>query len=570
MFLKTENILHTLSLMIFHKQNHIATDCLLILFITAVIYLPLLGIPAWDGNEPIRVIIAKGMLEKGNWMIPLLHGNPYFTKPPLMNWLIAASGSLFGMVNEWTSRLPSVVVVFLTGISVYFLTSRWLSREGSLLASISTLSMVELIAKGRTAEIDSLFIFLVVLILLVWINGYARQWKPAVLWGISLTLTGIGFLAKGPQLIAYFYLTVFGYLLVKKRLRFFFSLSHVLGILCFLLVLVIYLSFILQWVPFDKYMKMWISQITERAETKHSLSFLGHLVSYPFEAVFSFLPYTLLLLPLVIYRDLRRTAKEVLANEILVFSLIMIIINFPLYWLLPNARFRYFLPAGPFVAIATAVLFEFYLRRASEQYDITSFFHRFLKILALTSFISVLAVIPLIWYLKLQFTLSLLLFVSILIFLAVYIRARLYAIPFKRIPVILALLTGFFYLTYTAIDVQSEAKKDNNPKTIAQEINRLLPQDTQTVYEIGYRRFLGVMCYLNKNVIQINTFSDLKTLKNQGADVYFLFDTKFLEKRPDNEKKILSEDIQWEKVYSKYFTESRGEIVLARMKMAKG
>jgi hypothetical protein len=59
-------------------------------------------------------------------------------------------------------------------------------------------------------------------------------------------------------------------------------------------------------------------------------------------------------------------------------------------------------------------------------------------------------------------------------------------------------------------------------------------------------------------------------LKNQGADVYFLFDTKFLEKRPDNEKKILSEDIQWEKVYSKYFTESRGEIVLARMKMAKG
>lgn len=554
---------------IFHKQNHVATDCLLILFITAVIYLPLLGIPAWDGNEPIRVIVAKGMLEKGNWMIPLLHGNPYFTKPPLMNWLIAASGSLFGIVNEWTSRLPSVVVVFLTGISVYFLTSRWLSREGSLFASISTLSMVELIAKGRTAEIDSLFIFLVVLILLVWINGYARQWKPAMLWGISLTLTGIGFLAKGPQVIAYFYLTVFGYLLVKKRLRFFFSLSHVLGILCFLLVLVLYLSFILQWVPFDKYMKMWISQITERAETKHSLSFLGHLVSYPFEAVFSFLPYTLLLIPLVIYRDLRRTAKEVLANEILVFSLVMIIINFPLYWLLPNARFRYFLPAGPFVAIATAVVFEFYLRRASEHYDITAFFHRFLKILALTSFMSVLAVIPLIWYLELRFTLSLLVFMSILIFLAVYIRAQLYTMLFKRIPVILALLTGIFYLTYTAIDVQSEAKKDNHPKKIAHEINRLLPQDTQTVYEIGYRRFLGTTCYLTQEVIQIDTFSALKSLKNRGNKIYFIFDTKYLSSRSNEEQRIFSREIQWEQLYSKYFSGSRERIVVGCLKEQK-
>jgi 4-amino-4-deoxy-L-arabinose transferase-like glycosyltransferase len=45
------------------------------------------------------------MLETGNWMLPLLHGKPYLLKP-LMNWLMAASGVIFGTLNEWTSRIP--------------------------------------------------------------------------------------------------------------------------------------------------------------------------------------------------------------------------------------------------------------------------------------------------------------------------------------------------------------------------------------------------------------------------------------------------------------------------------
>ncbi len=537
-------------------------DCILMLFITAVIYLPFLGLPAWDGNEPLRVIVAKGMFEKGNWMIPMLHGQPYFTKPPMMNWLIAASGGLLGDFNEWTTRLPSVFIVFLTAVSVYFLTSKWLGREGRLFAAISTLSMIGLIEKGRTAEIDSLFIFFVMLVLLLWINGYVRQWKPSALWGISLTLLGIGFLAKGPQVIAYFYLTVFGYLLFRKRLSFFFSKSHMAGIGLFVLVLAVYLSFVLRWVPFDDYMKMWISQITERAESKHSLSFLGHLISYPLEAVLSFLPCTLFIVPLLLYKDLRRESKTFLNNEILVYSLIMIIINFPLYWLLPNARFRYFLPAGPFVAIAIAVFFEFYLNKAKEIEKINIFFKRFLKILSWTALVSALIIIPLMLFLRLTFSFSIISLIICIILLALFILYRMNSIQIKRIPVLPALLAGLFFLTYTGIDLQYQFKKDISPKKIAHEINLILPQDVDTVYEIGYRRFLGVTCYVTKEVLQLNNFSDLKSLQDKGTGVYFIFDTKFLSTRDEEEKRIFTQDIRWEKVYSKYVSGSRGEIVV--------
>jgi len=158
---------------------------------------------------------------------------------------------------------------------------------------------------------------------------------------------------------------------------------------------------------------------------------------------------------------------------------------------------------------------------------------------------------------------------SFLIFLTVYIRAQLYRIPFKRIPVILALLTGMFYLTYTAIDVQSEAKKDNHPKKIAHEINRLLPQDTRTVYEIGYRRFLGTTCYLTQEIVQIDTFSALKSLQNRGNKIYFIFDTKFLSSRSDEEQKIFAQEIQWEQLYSKYYNSSRERIVVGCLKDQK-
>jgi 4-amino-4-deoxy-L-arabinose transferase-like glycosyltransferase len=161
-------------------------DYTLLLLVTVVIYLPFLGLAAWDGNEPLRVIIAKDMLKTGNWVIPMLHGKPYFVKPPLMNWLVAGSISVFGAFNEWTTRFPSVMASFLTSVVVYSLAGKWFRREGRLFAALGTLTMFSLIQKGTLAEIDSLLIFLTALSALLWINGYLRQWRPVYVWSVSL------------------------------------------------------------------------------------------------------------------------------------------------------------------------------------------------------------------------------------------------------------------------------------------------------------------------------------------------------------------------------------------------
>jgi 4-amino-4-deoxy-L-arabinose transferase-like glycosyltransferase len=549
-------------------NNNSVKDCFLLLLLTAFIYLPFLGFPFWDGNEPLRVIIAKEMLKTGDWIIPMLHGRPYFTKPPMMNWLIAGSGSLFGVVNEWTSRIPSVCMVFATSLSIYSLTRKWLSREGRLFAAIAALCMIGLIKKGRTAEIDTLFIFFVVLILLVWLNGYVRQWKPALLWSITLSLVGLGFLTKGPQIIAYFYMTVFAYLFYRKRLSFFFSKSHLFGLLFFVLILVIYMSLILQYVTLERYIQMWVNQIADRAESKTSFSFFGHLLFYPIEGILSFMPWMLMTIPMLYSRDIRRYAKDFLGNELFVFSLVMIIINFPLYWFLPNARFRYFLPAGPFVAIGLAFLFEMYLKRAKENPAIERFFRGILTFCSVAALISSIGIIAAVFFLKTKtspsFTPYLLILLCSVIFWGMYIIYIKYEISLHRVPLQLTLITGLLFITYAYIDTQFDTAKENNPRNIAKRINSVLPDDIVRIYEMGYRRFLGITCYVNKDIIQADEFSDLKALVGRKNKVYFLFDTKYLESK-DSGKKAFGE-IVWERVYSEFFEDSRGNIVLGYIK----
>ena len=90
---------------------------LIVILIWAALYLPALGSLAIKGEEGRRILPGITMLETGNYLVPQVGGETYFRKPPLINWLVAASLKIFRMQNEWTARLPSVICVLLVAIS---------------------------------------------------------------------------------------------------------------------------------------------------------------------------------------------------------------------------------------------------------------------------------------------------------------------------------------------------------------------------------------------------------------------------------------------------------------------
>ncbi|HEV8185165.1 MAG TPA: hypothetical protein VGP40_04355, partial [Chthoniobacterales bacterium] len=58
----------------------------IVLVLWAAIYLPGLGTLQIKGEEGRRILPAITMLQTGNYIVPQVGSDPYFTKPPLVNW----------------------------------------------------------------------------------------------------------------------------------------------------------------------------------------------------------------------------------------------------------------------------------------------------------------------------------------------------------------------------------------------------------------------------------------------------------------------------------------------------
>ncbi len=59
----------------------------IVLLVWAAIYLPGLGSLEIKGEEGRRILPAVTMLQTGNYLVPYVGSEPYFRKPPLVNWI---------------------------------------------------------------------------------------------------------------------------------------------------------------------------------------------------------------------------------------------------------------------------------------------------------------------------------------------------------------------------------------------------------------------------------------------------------------------------------------------------
>ncbi|MGC3989855.1 MAG: glycosyltransferase family 39 protein [Chthoniobacteraceae bacterium] len=196
----------------------------------ALIFLPALGTTEYKGEEPRRVLPAVSMLQTGNLVVPMLCGEPFLRKPPLVNWLIAASFHLTGKQNEWAARLPSVLAVWLLGAGIFLFCRRWLGVETALVAAMIAITHVGMVDKGRMAEIEAEYIALSGLATVGWLALHRRKASPWQQWLVAGTLLGISFLAKGPVNLIFFYPVVLGVLIAEREWRTLFSPAHLAGL----------------------------------------------------------------------------------------------------------------------------------------------------------------------------------------------------------------------------------------------------------------------------------------------------------------------------------------------------
>ena len=201
-----------------------------VVLVWAVIYLPALGSIAIKGEEGRRILPAVRMLETGNYLVPQVGSNPYYRKPPLVNWLVAASFKFFGVRNEWTARLPSALSVLAVAIALVTIACACLGARGSIISAMIWLTNIGIIEKGRLIEIEALYVSLCGLAIVLWLSFFLQKKSPWLTWLPASVFLGLGLLAKGPTHLLFFYGIVIAVLAYWKDWRVLVHPAHFVGL----------------------------------------------------------------------------------------------------------------------------------------------------------------------------------------------------------------------------------------------------------------------------------------------------------------------------------------------------
>jgi 4-amino-4-deoxy-L-arabinose transferase-like glycosyltransferase len=275
--------------------NSRAASLLIVIAVWAALYFPALGSLAIKGEEGRRILPGITMLQTGNYLVPQVGGETYFRKPPLVNWLVAASFKFTGIQNEWTARLPSVICVLLVALSFVTVARNSLGNRGSTIAALMWLINAGILEKGRLIEIEALYVSLCALAIVLWLSFWLQKKSPWLIWTVPFVVLGLGWLAKGPVHLVFFYGVVIAVVWKERNWRALFHPAHFVGIL-------IMLGIFAAWaIPFVQA----TNQAT--ATTKWSQQFTGRLRGSDFQFgrwIFNMPHGVLYLLPWVIFLPL--------------------------------------------------------------------------------------------------------------------------------------------------------------------------------------------------------------------------------------------------------------------------
>jgi 4-amino-4-deoxy-L-arabinose transferase-like glycosyltransferase len=309
----------------------------IVALVWALIYLPALGCLAIKGEEGRRILPAVRMIESDNYVVPQIGSNPYFGKPPLVNWLVAASFKILGARNEWTARLPSALAVLAVAIAFVTVARASLGPRGSVIAALIWMTNIGMIEKGRLIEIEALYVSLCGLAIIFWLSFWVQKKSPWLIWLPASVFLGFGLLAKGPTHLVFFYAIVLAVVWDSKDWRLlvhpahFAALAIILGIAAAWAIPFLYST--TSQVAMDK----WSGQFTGRLRGI-DFKFLSWIQNIP-RALIYFLPW-LLLFPFVRFSKFADEAQQRLARA-LAWG---IAVSFVAVNLAPGAVARYSMP----------------------------------------------------------------------------------------------------------------------------------------------------------------------------------------------------------------------------------
>ena len=175
--------------------NRTRTDSLLLAGFCAFVFFYGLGQFGLIGaDEPRYAQVAREMLERHDWITPVLGGQPWLEKPPLYYWQAIIAYRIFG-VSDWAARLPAAFDATLLVLAVYFFLRRF--RPGfEVDGALITASSAGIVGYARAASMDMALAAAFTIGMLGWWAW--RESGKRIYLAVFYGFMALGTLAKGP------------------------------------------------------------------------------------------------------------------------------------------------------------------------------------------------------------------------------------------------------------------------------------------------------------------------------------------------------------------------------------
>jgi len=213
-------------------------DAVILTVLFAALFACLLGsAPLVNPDEGRYAEVPREMLASGDWVTPRLNGVPYYEKPPLMYWAVAACERILGP-SEWSVRLAPALLGIAGILIAYGAGRRLYGRDSGFWSAIVLGTSLLYIAFVHLLGLDMAVSVLMSAALFCFIVGVREppgRGRRLLFWGLyasaalaTLTKGLIGFLIPGA--VMFLWLVLIGQ---WRRLRPFYLPS---GIVIFLAI----------------------------------------------------------------------------------------------------------------------------------------------------------------------------------------------------------------------------------------------------------------------------------------------------------------------------------------------
>jgi 4-amino-4-deoxy-L-arabinose transferase-like glycosyltransferase len=462
---------------------------LLLLIMAYALFIQGIGATSlWDPDEPRQAIMAREMMERGDYIHPYLNGKPYLEKPPLYQWMIIAASRIRGRLDEFSSRIPAALSATCLAAIVYFFGRLLVDPVSGLLSALVLAMNFQFLHSARESVMDMTFALFIGLT--VFLNYVAVRKNSKWLLFLSFVPSSLAILAKGPASIVIAAGTALIYIFTEKKFK---QLMIPLIAGCLASAVIASIWFLLAG---EAYWKEFIfrQNITRYTHAfDHAESFLYY---FP-KLLFNFLPWSILL-PFALYHAWKKK---------LFLPLIWFGVTFLFFETSMSKRAVYLLPLYP----ATAIICGAYLREKWEWLIKSQPTNLLCRCFAIASILGIVAVVVAVY---LSSSPSLTPFrespwLVWLILLAVPCIAFLVAITRRSAP--WSLLFLFIFLagighTYNVLYVPVMDRVSKSPRIITDALEGYAKD--KKVYMVGFDS-PGVIFYLGRPVESIYSLSKL-------------------------------------------------------------